>query len=177
MPNLPDELTLRGDGVVLRDFTDDDLEAVARLFDDPEVRRWYPIPAPDFEAEPIAAARAFVQRGRTRRVEGKLLRLAITTDGSEVKGEIAFIPEAGLLGYVVASECRRTGLASRAIRLLLAYARDELGTTTAHAVIEPENVASCRLVESLGFRVTKTETADDNGQATTLQTWTLQLKS
>lgn len=51
----------------------------------------------------------------------------------------------------VARECRRLGLASAAIERALRDAAHERGALTAAARVRPENTASLRLFETLGF--------------------------
>ena len=77
-------MLVRGDGVVLREWSDDDVPAMAALFDDPDIDQWTPIESP-FDAE--AAAR-YLARARARRREGRALQLAITADGEAPLGEV-----------------------------------------------------------------------------------------
>lgn len=55
---LPEEVRLRGHGVVLREWKDGDLGAMVKLFDDPEVAYWTPLVSP-FGPQ---AARAYLER-------------------------------------------------------------------------------------------------------------------
>lgn len=56
----------------------------------------------------------------------------------------------GQLGYAVDPKHRRQGYAVRALRLLLEFAR-YLEIAPLWVLIEPDNVASCRVVERCGF--------------------------
>jgi RimJ/RimL family protein N-acetyltransferase len=56
------------------------------------------------------------------------------------------------LGYILARSHYGQGLMAEALRALLAYCFDELGTHRIEAMISPDNHASIRLVERLGFR-------------------------
>lgn len=56
----------------------------------------------------------------------------------------------GNLGYAVDPDHRRQGYAVRALRLLLEFAR-HLEIAPLWVLIEPDNVASCRVVERCGF--------------------------
>ena len=58
----------------------------------------------------------------------------------------------GHLGYAVDPEHRRQGYAVRALRLLLGFAR-YLEIAPLWVLIEPDNVASCRVVERCGFKL------------------------
>jgi [ribosomal protein S5]-alanine N-acetyltransferase len=63
-------------------------------------------------------------------------------------------PETGRCsaGYWVAASARRRGVASRALRLLCAYAFDELCVQRVELWIEPDNTGSLRVAEAAGFR-------------------------
>ena len=54
------------------------------------------------------------------------------------------------VSYVVFPDFRRQGIATRASRLALAYARDELGARRARIEVLPDNVASLGVVRNLG---------------------------
>ena len=56
------------------------------------------------------------------------------------------------IGYILAPLYWRRGLMSEAVRTLVAYCIKDLDTHRVEAMIEPENVASIRLAERLGFR-------------------------
>ena len=59
--------------------------------------------------------------------------------------------DAVAVSVFIAQEARRSGLASEAIERALRDAVRELGTLTALARVRPENSASLRLFDSLGF--------------------------
>jgi ribosomal-protein-alanine N-acetyltransferase len=56
------------------------------------------------------------------------------------------------IGYIVAPDHQRKGFATEAIETLLAYCTHRLDAHRIEALIHPENVASRKLVERLGFR-------------------------
>jgi|SRR5262245_24885597 RimJ/RimL family protein N-acetyltransferase len=56
------------------------------------------------------------------------------------------------LGYIVAPEHQRRGLGTEAVRAVLVYCAGKLGVHRVQALVHPENAASIRLVERLGFR-------------------------
>ncbi len=66
---------------------------------------------------------------------------------------LVFAPQAGTvgLGYWVLERARRRGLASRAVALLTRWALAEAGMARIEALVEPENLASLRVVEKAGF--------------------------
>jgi [ribosomal protein S5]-alanine N-acetyltransferase len=55
------------------------------------------------------------------------------------------------IGYILAPARHRQGLMTEALQALLAYCFDELRTHRIEAMISPDNLASIRLVERLGF--------------------------
>jgi RimJ/RimL family protein N-acetyltransferase len=64
---LPFPLTLRGDGIVLREWRSDDLDDLVVMLDDPDIARWTPMPSP-FDVE---AGIAYLKRA----YQGLLLRI------------------------------------------------------------------------------------------------------
>ncbi len=64
------------------------MPAMVELFDDCAVDRWTPLRAPFDET----AARAYLDRARGHRAQGRGLQLAITTDGRRPLGEILLFP-------------------------------------------------------------------------------------
>jgi len=55
------------------------------------------------------------------------------------------------LGYIIAPKHQRKGFATEIVRAVLKYCVDELDVHRVEALIHPNNVASTRLVEGLGF--------------------------
>jgi [ribosomal protein S5]-alanine N-acetyltransferase len=56
------------------------------------------------------------------------------------------------VGYILAPQHQRRGLGTEAVRAVLDYCVGKLGAHRVQALIHPENTASIRLVERLGFR-------------------------
>jgi RimJ/RimL family protein N-acetyltransferase len=57
----------------------------------------------------------------------------------------------GEIGYVVAREARRRGVAGRALRLITDWALDELGLERVELHIDPDNIASIRVAERCAY--------------------------
>jgi RimJ/RimL family protein N-acetyltransferase len=55
---LPYPLTLTGDGIVLREWSPDDLDDLVEMLDEPDIARWTPMTSP-FD---IAAGIAYLKR-------------------------------------------------------------------------------------------------------------------
>ncbi|CAL9338120.1 hypothetical protein SUDANB120_00211 [Streptomyces sp. enrichment culture] len=171
--SFPERMELRGEGLVLRDWTEDDLAAMPELFDHPDIAYWTPIVSP-FDAE---AARARLERDRKLRAEGTTILLAITVDGGAPLGEIMLrrAPEGTEIGYAVGPAHRGQGLAARAVRVMAAYAFEELGVERVILELEAENAASVGVATRAGFRLLDVPLieGEEKGRPFSLQTWGL----
>ena len=141
------------DGVVtLRAWAEDDLLEVVRCFEDPTISRWLPmIPYPYTEAD----ARKWFATLAPRRAAGNGAGLAIVDAvNGELLGGVGFRPDderRAEVGYWVRRERRGEGIATRALRLILRWAFDELGFTRIQLHCDVENVASQRVAEKAGY--------------------------
>ncbi|GGX39058.1 GNAT family N-acetyltransferase [Streptomyces chryseus] len=171
--SLPERIELSGEGLVLRDWTEADLSAMPELFDHPDIAYWTPIVSP-FDA---AAARARLDRDRQMRGEGTAILLAITVDGGAPLGEVMLrrAPEGTELGYAVGPAHRGQGLAARAVRVMAAYAFEQLGADQVILELEAENAASVAVATKAGFRLLDVPliTGEEKGRPYALQTWGL----
>ncbi|MFC8435563.1 GNAT family N-acetyltransferase [Streptomyces sp. NPDC057253] len=171
---FPPHVRLTSEGLILREWTDDDLPAMAALFDDPDIAHWTPLASP-FDA---AAARAYLDRARQERGDGLRLRLAITTDGRLPQGEILLIrtstdsPTASL-GYTVGAAHRGRRLAARALKVMTDYAHHTMGLPRVTLGIEAENGASVAVAHAANFHVTDEPLIPviNKGRPLVLQTW------
>ncbi|AXE24778.1 GNAT family N-acetyltransferase [Streptomyces globosus] len=171
--SFPERMELRGEGLVLRDWTEDDLAAMPELFDHPDIAYWTPIVSP-FDA---AAARARLERDRKLRAEGTAILLAITVDGGGPLGEVMLrrAPEGTEIGYAVGPAHRGQRLAARAVRVMAAYAFEELGVERVILELEAENAASVAVAAQAGFRLLDVPLieGEEKGRPFSLQTWGL----
>jgi RimJ/RimL family protein N-acetyltransferase len=141
-------MELQDGDVMLRPWTEDDIDAIVAGCNDPEVARWIPlIPHPYTEAD----ARAFLQ-GEVAPTD---YRLAVTRE-SVVVGGIGLGVNSheyrGRMGYWVAAPARGQGICTRALRVLCRYGLDELGLQRLELITDPENLASQRVAEKVGFQ-------------------------
>jgi RimJ/RimL family protein N-acetyltransferase len=173
-PSYP--LVLRGPGVVLREWRSADAPLMVELFDDVEIRRWTPMPSP-FD---LVAARAYLDSAREARQAGRRVQLAITEQGARPCGEVLLFSidherSEGELGYVLGAAYRGRGLASGALRVLVAYARDELRLRRLVLRIDPRNAASVRVAQRTGFTLTDEPPVPQTvpGGRANLRTWEL----
>ncbi|MFF8024888.1 GNAT family N-acetyltransferase [Streptomyces sp. NPDC007896] len=171
---FPPQVRLTGEGLVLREWTDDDLPTMAELFDDPDIAYWTPLASP-FDA---AAARAYLARARQERADGLRLRLAITAAGSPPLGEVLLIRKstddpAVSLGYTVGAAHRGQRLASRALRVMTDYAHFTVGLPRVTLGIEAENGASIAVARAAGFHLTDAPplTVVNKGRPLAMEAW------
>lgn len=134
---------------VLRDVVESDLPVFFEHQRDPEATRMAAVPARDREA--------FDAHWRRILAGDEVTRRTIVLDG-EIAGNIVVFERDGrpLVGYWIGREFWGKGLATRALRELLA----EISTRPLYAYAARSNVASMR-VEKCGFVVRRYETAFD----------------
>ncbi|MER6386954.1 GNAT family N-acetyltransferase [Streptomyces sp. NPDC059382] len=172
-PSFPERIELSGEGLVLRDWTEADLAAMPGLFDHPDIAYWTPIVSPFDDA----AALARLDRARRLRAEGSTILLAITVDGDAPLGEVMLrrAPEGTEIGYAIGPAHRGRGLAARAVRVMSAYAFEQLGTEQLILELEAENGASVAVATKAGFRLLEVPliTGEEKGRPYSLQTWGL----
>ncbi|MFE9040461.1 GNAT family N-acetyltransferase [Streptomyces sp. NPDC012421] len=170
---FPERTELRGEGLVLRAWTEADLPAMPDLFEDPDVAYWTPIVSP-FDAR---AAATRLERARQLRADGETLLFAITVDGGAPLGEgmLRRVPGGVELGYAVGPAHRGQGLAARAVRVMAAFARAELGAERVILELEAENAASVAVATRAGFTLLDEPPieGEEKGRPFVLQTWGL----
>lgn len=142
-------MELRDGDLVLRPWAEDDVPALVEACNDPEITRWIPlIPVPYTEAD----AFAFV-RGEAR---PELDHSFAVTEAASVVGSIGMSLNShgyrGHIGYWVAAPARGRGVCSRALRVLCAWALGELRLQRLELITDPDNLASQRCAEKVGFR-------------------------
>jgi RimJ/RimL family protein N-acetyltransferase len=135
---------LRDGDLTLRPFTLDDVPAITQACQDPEILHWIPvIPRPYTEAD----AHSFVT------AEDLGHQFAIVEQGGLI-GSIGMRVNqfgTGHIGYWCAKEARGRGLTPRALRLVARFGLEELGLGRLELITDPDNVASQRVAEKVGF--------------------------
>ena len=169
-------LVLTGTTVRLREWRGDDAPLLVGLFDDPEVRRWTPVPNP-FD---LPAAEAYLERARQARLNGHRVQLAITADDEAPRGEVLLFGmdherSEAELGYVMGAAFRGQGLAAASLTLMVGYAHRTLGIYRLLLRIDPGNVASCAVARRCGFALTDEPAVPQQvpGGRANLRTWEL----
>jgi RimJ/RimL family protein N-acetyltransferase len=143
-------MELRDDTIVIRRFRDDDLSGIVALCNDPDTQRFIPhIPIP-YGDDDGREYLAFCDRCWA---SGRRLPFAIadaTTD--EYLGSIDVrLGREGSIGFAVTPSARTRGVATRALRLLAAWAFAEGGVERLQLTTHSANVASQRVAEKAGF--------------------------
>jgi RimJ/RimL family protein N-acetyltransferase len=134
--------------LLLRSWTEDDVDAIVAGCNDAEVARWIPlIPHPYTREDALEFLRGEVAPADHR--------LAITVAGSVVGG-IGMGVNAhhyrARIGYWMAAGSRGRGICTRALRILLRFGLDELQLLRLDLITDPDNVASQRVAEKVGFQ-------------------------
>jgi RimJ/RimL family protein N-acetyltransferase len=136
------------DGIVtLRGWREEDAPAVFEACQDGEILRWMPIiPRPYTMDDALAFVRDDIGLGANQ--------FAVTMDGQVVAsvGLRTKRFQRGEIGYWCAPAARGRGIVPRAARLLCRYAFDSLGIERLEMTADPDNRASQRVAEKVGFR-------------------------
>jgi ribosomal-protein-alanine N-acetyltransferase len=144
---------LHGERVVLRWLTPHDVPALFAVFSDREVMRYWSSPAMCDPAEAEAllaeihasyAARTLFQWGIASRADDRVIGTCTLyrIDDKNRRAEI---------GYALGRDYWGRGLARESLAVLLRYAFDHLALERIEADVDPDNAASLRLLEGLGF--------------------------
>ena len=141
-------MEFRDGDLVLRPWTEDDVDAMVAGCNDQDVARWIPtIPSPYTHDDALAFIRGEVRPDHQA--------LAIEVGGRVVGGiglGLNVHDYRGRLGYWVAADARGRGICTHALRLLSRHALVGLGLQRVDLITDPENVASQRVAEKVGFQ-------------------------
>jgi ribosomal-protein-alanine N-acetyltransferase len=143
--------TLETTRLQLRQLSPADVDALYRIYSDPQVTEYYDLPTFRGKAEAAAVVRRAIERFRRR----EALRWGITLrEANEVIGTVGLYFETsyrGGIGYDLARAYWRQGIMSEALRAVLSFAFAEAGLHRVQALVMPGNVASAQLLVKLGF--------------------------
>jgi RimJ/RimL family protein N-acetyltransferase len=143
---------LADEAILLRPPSPADVPAIATACADPEIARWTTIPTPYTPAHArrfVAQTRRWWEAGRT----GAVFAIIERSSGRLV-GMVGLEPaESGLaeIGYWVAPEARRRGYATRAVRLVSAWAFADPALVRLELHTLAGNVASAAVAARAGF--------------------------
>jgi RimJ/RimL family protein N-acetyltransferase len=140
--------------LVLRAFRAADAEPFAAYRSDPDVARYQSWSAPF----PVADARKLIAEvGAMEGPQaGEWIQIAVERDGALV-GDVAVGLDAGAaiatIGYTMAPALHGQGYGREAVGAVVDRLFDLTGVHRVEASLDPRNIASARLVESLGFEL------------------------
>jgi RimJ/RimL family protein N-acetyltransferase len=139
---------LRDGDLELRPWREADVPALVNACNDPEIPRWIPvIPQPYTEADALAFVRGELSTAPEH-------SFAIT-QGGEVVGAIGLTvnqSRGASIGYWCAAGARNRGLVTRALRLIVRWGLEDLELARLALITDPDNIASQRVAEKVGFR-------------------------
>lgn len=137
---------------ILRETTEEDVDAFYRIYEEPSVTRYMEPLFPDREEE-IRYTREY--RKNVYEFYGYGVWTVILKETGEVIGRAGLSVREGYeepeLGFVIGVPWQRQGLAWEICLAILQYGKKELGFATVQALTEPANEASKALLEKLGF--------------------------
>jgi RimJ/RimL family protein N-acetyltransferase len=147
-------LPIRTPRLEIRDFVASDFEAVHRYASDPVVTR-YLAWGPNTDEE----TREFLERAAANAVERPRQRFelaVVDVTERDVVGGCGLFPRdedplAIEIGYCLRRDVWRRGVGSETVRTILPLAFEGLHARRVHARVDPENGASGRLLERVGF--------------------------
>jgi ribosomal-protein-alanine N-acetyltransferase len=156
MPDQPPLLSypdppLTDGTVMLRRWEESDIGCVEEASRDPRIPEGTTVPAHFTVTEGLA----WIERQWGRADNGGL-SLAIADAGSDdALGVVVLLfrkPGTVEIGYWLIERARGRRLASHAVALVTRWALTDAGLARIEALVEPENIASQRVLESVGFR-------------------------
>jgi len=140
----------------LRPFTSDDLDEFALMGRDPEVMRYIGTGRPQSREQTTARLNGIIEHQNRH---GFGLWAAIDKASGAWMGfcGLQFLDNTSEVevGYRLAKRFWGMGLASEGAKASLRYGFEELGLEQIVAVVQPENVASQRVLEKIGLRYLK----------------------
>lgn len=152
----------------MRHLVPDDLDALAALYIDPEVRRWFPDGTRT--REQTAKELAWVR-------EVYYARYGYGLWATELRASGAFIGRCGLLpwemegrtevevAYLLGREHWGRGLATEAAQAVLDHALATLQVDRLIALVAPGNMASARVAVKIGMSLVQDDYVDEHGPA------------
>jgi [ribosomal protein S5]-alanine N-acetyltransferase len=142
--------------LILREFSPDDVDALARVLSDPETMRFYPAP---FDR---AGVEQWIVRNRSRYAkDGHGLWAMILKPGDELIGDCGLtIQDVDgsnqiEIGYHVRRDLWGQGFATEAARACRHFGFSHLNAKRLISIIRPENLPSRRVAEKNGMTVWK----------------------
>ena len=144
-------MELRTGDLVMRRWRLEDVPTVVAACGDPEIARWIPfVPAPYGEEDAVAYIRGALESGAKRHAFA-----IVAAEGGALRGSIDMSVSrmgTGHIGYWIAREARGNGVCTAALGRLCRFAFEELRLDRLELTTNPENAASQRVAEKVGFQ-------------------------
>jgi RimJ/RimL family protein N-acetyltransferase len=143
--------TLEDGDLRLRLPDDRDVDRIAAICSDTEVARWTRVPVPYTRSHAAGYVANAQEAWDARR---GLVQVAVDPDDRVLAGcglSLDARDGAGEVGYWVAPDARRRGVATRTVRLVLGWAFGVAGLGYVSMTAATENVGSNAVAERLGF--------------------------
>ena len=141
-------MVLSDNELALRPLELADLDAVVAACADPEIPRFtLLVPSPYTEED----GRSFLTHVDDQWRRGDPEKTFAVTAGGVFEGVVSVSLDDGVLGYWMRRDGRGRGLMTRAVRLVVDWARGE-GVERLFLTTHPDNVPSQRVAEKAGFR-------------------------
>ena len=142
--------------ILLRPWRESDSGALFKYASDPDVGPRAGWPPHKSEADSLGVIRRFFLNDHTWAIELKETGEPVGCIGYFPKGEsnIEIGEQDAELGYWIAKPYWNRGICTEALRLLIAYCREEKGFRTLWSDFFVDNPASGRVMEKCGFRDT-----------------------
>jgi len=136
----------------LRQYEDDDFTSLYAIFSDPETMSYYPAPFS------IQKTRDWIKRNQERYVTDGFGLWAICLKGTnEVIGDCGLVKQIidnrveVEIGYHIHKKLWGNGFASEAANACKTYGFHQLGLKKMVSIIDPDNLASIRVADKIGF--------------------------
>ncbi len=146
-------LPIETDRLVLRPVVENDIPALLGINSDDDVTRFLTYRS----WRSLADGMAWLERVRSVMVTGSALQLVLARkDTEDVVGAVVLfhydgVAGLGEIGYVIGKRFWRQGFAREALIAIIDHAFVDLGLRRLEAEVDPANLASMRLLESLRF--------------------------
>jgi len=138
--------------LILRQYNEDDLISLHKIFSDPKTMAFYPAP---FR---IDQTQDWINRNQKRyEADGYGLWAVCLKDNNELIGDCGLVKQQVdnktevEIGYHINKEYWSNGYASEAARGCMEYGFNKLSLNKLISIIDPKNIASIRVAEKNGF--------------------------
>ncbi|MBP3460209.1 MAG: GNAT family N-acetyltransferase [Lachnospiraceae bacterium] len=144
---------LETDRCIIREITEDDLEELYQIYEEPSISLYTENLYEDPQKE-RAYIRDYIEQ--VYKFCGYGIWAVIHKESGRMIGRAGLACREGFdtpeLGYVIAVPYQRRGYAAEVCRAILDYSASELGFSQIRVLFHHENVASLRLCQKLGFQ-------------------------